>query len=142
MVLSSSIIEFPTDCSKTILNKPAPGPIKNDQAKADSKSNQVVGKHAFYWHYDTVANGHRQRIYDQPQTQWQRVKNSQLLAEQELAIVEERIIGINPADLTRQINLIQTQLTALARHKTQSAITKRQLDIACLVTINQSTKLN
>jgi len=106
-------------------------------------------KHAFYWHYDTVAdgqwpmaNGHRQRIYDQPQTQWQRVKNSQLLAEQELAIVEERIIGINPADLTRQINLIQTQLTALARHKTQSAITKRQLDMACLVTINQSTKPN
>ena len=115
---------------------------KNDQAKADSKNNQVVGKHAFYWHYDTVANGHRQRIYDQPQTQWQRVKNSQLLAEQELAIVEERIIGINPADLTRQINLIQTQLTALARDKTQPAITKRQLDMACLVTINQSTKPN
>jgi hypothetical protein len=89
-----------------------------------------------------TANGHRQWIYDQPRTPWQRVKNSKLLAEQEIEIVEERIIGINPADLTRQINLIQTQLTALARDKTQPAITKRQLDMACLVTINQSTKPN
>jgi len=80
----------------------------------------------------TTTNGHRQRIYDQPQTPWQRVKNSNLLAEQELEIVEERIIGIYPADLTRQINLIQTPLTALARDKTQSAITKRQLHMASL----------
>jgi len=54
-----------------------------------------------------ATNDHRQRIYDQPQTPWQRVKNSKLLAEQELEIVEERIIGINPADLTRQISWMQ-----------------------------------
>jgi hypothetical protein len=80
----------------------------------------------------TTNNGRRQRIYDKPQTPWQRVKNSKLLAEQEIEIVEEHIIGINPADLTRQINLIQTQITALARDETQSVITQRQLDMASL----------
>jgi hypothetical protein len=56
----------------------------------------------------TTANGHRQRLYDQPQTPWQRVKNSRLLSEYEIEIVKEHIIGINPAEVTRPINMIQT----------------------------------
>ncbi len=46
--------------------------------------------------------------------------------------VERRIAGINPADLTRQINAIQQQLTHLAAEKTRALTQTRRLDTASL----------
>ncbi|BBX96832.1 hypothetical protein [Mycobacterium lacus] len=40
-----------------------------------------------------------------------------------------RIEGINPADLTRQINTIQMQLLDLAKTKTEALSAARRLDL-------------
>jgi len=90
--------------------------------------------------YTTATNGRRQRVYDDPRTPWQRVKNCGLLDEETIGRVEQRIIGVNPADLTRQITAIQHNLTLLARDKTQSAIAARHLDMASLQ--SSITRLN
>jgi len=90
--------------------------------------------------YTTAANGRRQKVYDDPRTPWQRVKNCDLLDEETIGRVEQRIIGVNPADLTRQITAIQHNLTLLARDKTQSAIAARHLDMASLQ--SSITRLN
>jgi len=90
--------------------------------------------------YTTAANGRRQKVYDDPRTPWQRVKNCDLLDEETIGRVEQRIIGVNPADLTRQITAIQHNLTLLARDKTQSAIAARHLDMASLQ--SSTTRLN
>jgi len=82
--------------------------------------------------YTTAANGRRKRVYDHPQTPWQRVKNSDLLNTKKINDVEKRITGVNPADLTRGITMIQTQLTTLAAQKTQTALASRHLDMASL----------
>jgi hypothetical protein len=82
--------------------------------------------------YSITAHGRRQRIYDDPQTPWQRVKNCGLLDEETIGRVEQCIIGVNPADLTRHITVIQSELTSLARDKTRSAIAARHLDMASL----------
>ena len=135
---------------------------KNDQATACSKNNHVVRKHAFYWRsdtteerellnrlwrlvslrmnfftptkkpigYDQTAGGRRRHIYDQPETPWQRVKCSGIPVE--IESVERRIAGINPADLTREINAIQQQLTHLAAEKTRALTQTRRLDMASL----------
>lgn len=82
--------------------------------------------------YITMANGRRRRIYDAPATPWQRVKAYGILTEEQIAAVEARIQGVNPADLTRQINTIQTQLTKLARAKTEAITDSRPLDLESL----------
>ncbi len=43
-----------------------------------------------------------------------------------------RIEGFNPADLTRQINAIQTQLLDLAKTKTEALATARHIDLQSL----------
>jgi hypothetical protein len=43
-----------------------------------------------------------------------------------------RVEGINPADLTRQINAIQMQLLDLAQAKTQALAAARHVDLAAL----------
>ncbi|WP_232526907.1 MULTISPECIES: hypothetical protein [Mycobacterium] len=43
-----------------------------------------------------------------------------------------RIEGINPADLTRQINTIQMQLLDLAKAKTEALAAARHLDLQAL----------
>ena len=135
---------------------------KNDQATTRSKNNHVVRKHAFYRRYDTTeerellnrlwrlvslrmnfftptkkpigydqtAGGRRRRIYDQPKTPWQRVKCSGVPVD--IESVEARIAGINPADLTREINAIQQQLTHLAAEKTRALTQTRRLDMTSL----------
>ena len=70
--------------------------------------------------YTTTAAGRRKRIYDKPATPWQRLQASGVLDTQQLANVAARIEGINPADLTRQINAIQMQLLDLAKTKTEA----------------------
>jgi hypothetical protein len=82
--------------------------------------------------YTTTAQGRRKRIYDKPATPWQRLQGSGALEAQQLSTVAARIEGINPADLTRQINAIQMQLLDLAKAKTEALAAARHLDLAAL----------
>lgn len=82
--------------------------------------------------YTTTAQGRRKRIYDKPATPWQRLQGSGALDAQQLSTVSARIEGINPADLTRQINAIQMQLLDLAKAKTEALAAARHLDLAAL----------
>lgn len=82
--------------------------------------------------YTTTANGRRKRIYDKPATPWQRLQASDVLDNQQLSEVDARIEGINPADLTRQINTIQMQLLDLAKAKTDALAATRHIDLQAL----------
>jgi hypothetical protein len=82
--------------------------------------------------YATTAAGRRRRLYDTPATPWQRVIASGALTPEQTHTVQARIAGINPADLTRQINHIQLRLGELSRGKTQALTTSRHLDLASL----------
>lgn len=82
--------------------------------------------------YATTDDGRRKRRYDNPATPWQRVLASAILNDEQVDTVRSRIAGINPADLTRQINQIQTRLTDLSRAKTQALTASRHLDMTSL----------
>ena len=82
--------------------------------------------------YSTKADGRRKRIYDKPATPWQRLQKSGVLDAQQLSTVAARIEGINPADLTRQINAIQMQLLDLAKAKTEALAAARHIDLQAL----------
>jgi len=82
--------------------------------------------------YTTTAAGRRKRVYDKPATPWQRLRASGLLDAQQLSNVATRIEGINPADLTRQINTIQMQLLDLAKAKTEALAAARHIDLQAL----------
>lgn len=82
--------------------------------------------------YTTTADGRRKRIYDKPATPWQRLQTSGILDAHQLSNVAARIEGINPADLTRQINTIQMQLLDLAQAKTEALAAARHLDLEAL----------
>lgn len=82
--------------------------------------------------YSTTADGRRKRIYDKPATPWQRLQTSGVLDTQQLSAVAARIEGINPADLTRQINAIQMQLLDLAKAKTETLAAARHIDLEAL----------
>ncbi|WP_345602959.1 integrase catalytic domain-containing protein [Tomitella cavernea] len=82
--------------------------------------------------YTAGADGRRKRIYDKPATPWQRLQDSGTLDAQQLSRVSARIDGINPADLTRQINAIQMQLLDLARDKTEALAAARHMDLEAL----------
>jgi len=82
--------------------------------------------------HTTAADGRRKRIYDQPKTPWQRVQASGVLDEQQQSALAARVEGINPADLTRQINAVQMQLLDLAKAKTEALAAARHVDLAAL----------
>jgi hypothetical protein len=82
--------------------------------------------------HTTTADGRRTRIYDKPATPWQRLQAADALDAQHLSAVAARIEGINPADLTRQINAIQMQLLELAKAKTEALAAASDLDLAAL----------
>ena len=82
--------------------------------------------------YAATADGRRKRLYDKPQTPWQRVLDSELLTQDKVAIVRARIDGVNPANLTRRINQIQMRLIELSKGKTEAMATSRNLDMASL----------
>ena len=82
--------------------------------------------------YTTTADGRKKRIYDKPATPWQRLQESDVLDAQHLSVVAARVDGINPADLTRQINAIQMQLLDLAKAKTEALAAARHVDLAAL----------
>ena len=82
--------------------------------------------------YTPTADGRRKRIYDKPATPWQRLQASGVLDTQHLSTVAARIEGINPADLTRQINAVQLQLLDLAQAKTEALAAARHIDLEAL----------
>jgi len=82
--------------------------------------------------YTTTADGRKKRIYDKPKTPWQRLQASEVIDNQHLSKVSTRIEGINPADLTRQINTIQMQLLDLAQAKTEALAAARHIDLQAL----------
>jgi Integrase core domain len=91
--------------------------------------------------HTTTGDGRRKRIYDAPATPWQRLQDSNIVDNQQLSLIAARIEGINPADLTRQINAIQMQLLDLAKAKTETLAAARQVDLAALQpSINRLTK--
>ena len=82
--------------------------------------------------YTMTADGRKKRIYDKPATPWQRLQASGVLDEQQLSKVAARTEGINPADLTRQINVVQMKLLDLAKAKTEALAAARHLDLQAL----------
>lgn len=82
--------------------------------------------------YTTTADGRRKRIYDKSATSWQRLQASGTLDSQRLSTMAARIEGINPAELTRQINTIQMQLLDLATAKTETLAAARHIDLQAL----------
>lgn len=82
--------------------------------------------------YSTTVDGRRKRLYDKPRTPWQRVLESGLLDDEQTQAGHARIAGVNPANLTRQINAIQLRLIELSRDKTNAMTTGRHLDMAAL----------
>lgn len=78
-------------------------------------------------------HGKKTRIYDKPRTPYQRVIDSGTLTEAKAAELAQLMETTNPADLTRGITTIQTQLIALAAAKTQAleaTSTRAQIDEA------------
>jgi hypothetical protein len=65
-------------------------------------------------------HGKKTRIYDKPRTPYQRVTDSGILTGAKTAELAELMEITNPADLTRGITTIQTQLIALAAAKTRA----------------------
>jgi len=65
-------------------------------------------------------HGKKTRIYDKPQTPYQRVIDSGILTGAKAAELAQLMEITNPADLTRGITTIQTQLIALAAAKTRA----------------------
>jgi transposase InsO family protein len=65
-------------------------------------------------------HGKKTRIYDTPRTPYHRVIDSGILTEAKAAELAELMEATNPADLTRGITAIQTQLIALAAAKTRA----------------------
>ncbi|MGL4340695.1 MAG: hypothetical protein ACRCSP_09800 [Rhodoglobus sp.] len=82
--------------------------------------------------YATAADGRRTRLYDNPKTPWQRVRDSGLLTDEQTRKIQDRIVGVNPADLTRHINQIQLRLIELSQSKTEAMTVNRHLDMASL----------
>ncbi len=82
--------------------------------------------------YRTSTDGRRRRVYDDPKTPWQRVLDAEILTDAQITEAQGRVTGVNPADLTRQINQIQSRLTAISRTKTEALAAGKPLDLASL----------
>ncbi len=68
------------------------------------------------WTTDSV--GRRKRVYDTPKTPFDRLVASGALTSAQITEMSAYRDSLNPAELTRQIHSIQTQLTAIAGHST------------------------
>jgi hypothetical protein len=82
--------------------------------------------------YTTGPDGRRRRVYDSPKTPWKRVLDADVLTDDRIADAQVRLQGVNPADLTRQINQVQTRLTGYARAKTDALAAGKPLDLEAL----------
>lgn len=63
--------------------------------------------------------GRKKRVYDQPRTPYQRLRDAGVLDTKTRARLEKENAKLNPARITRQINQIQQQLIDLASARTQ-----------------------
>ncbi|GBE68227.1 hypothetical protein MFM001_46890 [Mycobacterium sp. MFM001] len=79
-----------------------------------------------------TADGRRERVYDKPATPWQRLQASGIIDAQQISNITARVEGINPADLTRQINTIQMRLLDMAKAKTEALAAARHIDLQAL----------
>ncbi|MGO4186554.1 transposase family protein [Pseudarthrobacter sp. TAF60_1] len=78
-------------------------------------------------------HGKKTRIYDKPRTPYHRVIDSGILTEAKAAELADLMETTNPAELTRGITKIQTQLIALAAAKTralEASSTRAEIDEA------------
>lgn len=82
--------------------------------------------------YTTITDGRKKRICDEPKTPWQCLQDLDVLTARQLSTAAARIQGINPADLTRQINAIQMRLLDLAQVKTEALAAARHIDLEAL----------
>lgn len=65
-----------------------------------------------------TSSGRHVRVYDAPRTPYQRLLDSGILTDEQATELAAVRAELNPADLTRRINAIQTQLIDHARAKT------------------------
>ncbi len=72
--------------------------------------------------WDTNQAGRRKRIYDPPQTPFDRLIESQALTATQVQEMTAYRDGLNPAALARNIAKIQHQLEALAKRSTLKLI--------------------
>lgn len=73
--------------------------------------------------YRANRNGRNIRVYDKPRTPYQRVTDTGILAPATHTELQELFASLNPAQLTRDITAIQTQLIHLAAAKTTAHTT-------------------
>ena len=64
--------------------------------------------------------GRKQRVYDQPRTPYQRLLDANVLDDPTAAKLATIHENLNPAQITRKINMLQQQLIQLAAARTQA----------------------
>lgn len=87
-------------------------PLVNDRMNFLTPTKKPIG-------WGTDRNGHRKRIYDTPATPFDRLLASGVLSPAQVNEPTAHRDRLNPADLARRIHELQTQLTLLAKNKTE-----------------------
>jgi hypothetical protein len=87
--------------------------VNRGQQKLDVRTTKAIG-------WRSNKHGKKTRTYDKPRTPYHRVIGSGILTQAKAAEFAELTETTNPADLTRGITTIQTQLIALAAAKTRA----------------------
>lgn len=87
-------------------------PLVNDRMNFLTPTNKPIG-------WGTDRNGRRKRIYDTPATPFDRLLASGVLSPAQVHELTAHRDRLNPADLARRIHELQTQLTLLAKDKTE-----------------------
>lgn len=86
-------------------------PLVNDRLNYLTPTKKPIG-------WATDASGRRKRVYDTPQSPLERLLIAGILSPAQEADLRARRDAINPAELARNIQRIQDQLTGLARRPT------------------------
>lgn len=95
-------------------------PLVNDRLNYLTPTKKPTG-------WATTVTGRRKRLYDTPRTPLERLLTAGILSPDQEADLRARREAINPAELARDIQRLQDQLTGLAKHPTldlQAATTK------------------
>ena len=86
-------------------------PLVNDRFNYFTPTKKPTG-------WATTATGRRKRVYDGPRTPLQRLLDAGVLSTGQAEQLIARRAAINPAELARDIQRLQDQLTGLAKHPT------------------------
>lgn len=89
-------------------------PLVNDRLNFLTPTKKPIG-----WDTDTDTVGRRRRRYDAPTTPYQRLLNSGILSPAQQRELAAHKAGLKPAAISKEIHLIQQELTRLAGHKTR-----------------------